>query len=333
MPEGFYEKIITSKGKKYRYIYFKKEVDGVSIHQTVCRADINKNKIFQKISQFQEKPRSTVGWLIDQYMSSPQFIEKSSSTQRAYELYAVNWKNYPMRSGRVFGDLYINKVTPILIRQYLDKKEAKYSANRHVQFLKSVYNWGRERYAQVQSNPCEKVRLHTERPRDRYVTDEEFFLVRKFAPAAVKIFMDIAHVCRARFNEISRLKIQDVQEEYLILNRSKGSRGEKTQWTPFLKKAIDRAFDLNRDAGGEYLIHDKHGNRIGYSGFSSAWKRTMAQALKSGLKERFKFHDLKAKGVSDHPEHESGHRSEKMKEVYIRKLKRVDGTPEPKEEK
>lgn len=38
------------------------------------------------------------------------------------------------------------------------------------------------------------------------------------------------------------------------------------------------------------------------------------------LLEKFTFHDLKAKGVSDHTEHHSGHRSEKARQIYIRRL-------------
>lgn len=44
------------------------------------------------------------------------------------------------------------------------------------------------------------------------------------------------------------------------------------------------------------------------------------------LPEPFRFHDLKAKGVSDHTEHHSGHKSEKARQIYIRRLKEVDAT-------
>lgn len=44
------------------------------------------------------------------------------------------------------------------------------------------------------------------------------------------------------------------------------------------------------------------------------------------LEEKFNFHDLKAKGVSDHTENYSSHKSEKARQIYIRKLKEVDAT-------
>ena len=44
------------------------------------------------------------------------------------------------------------------------------------------------------------------------------------------------------------------------------------------------------------------------------------------LEERFIFHDLKAKGVTDHTEQWAGHKSEKARLVYIRKLREIDAT-------
>ena len=45
----------------------------------------------------------------------------------------------------------------------------------------------------------------------------------------------------------------------------------------------------------------------------------MNLALGSGLKERFTYHDVKAKGVSDHAKKAGGHKSKKMAAVYDRK--------------
>ncbi|MBO1928507.1 hypothetical protein J3998_13120 [Thiomicrorhabdus sp. 6S2-11] len=42
--------------------------------------------------------------------------------------------------------------------------------------------------------------------------------------------------------------------------------------------------------------------------------------------ERFSFHDIKAKGVSDHALHESGHKTESAKARYMRKTKEVEAT-------
>ena len=50
------------------------------------------------------------------------------------------------------------------------------------------------------------------------------------------------------------------------------------------------------------------------------------EALTSEAKtmgEPFTFHDLKAKGISDHKDNFGGHRSASMRKVYVRKLQEV----------
>jgi hypothetical protein len=52
-------------------------------------------------------------------------------------------------------------------------------------------------------------------------------------------------------------------------------------------------------------------------------------AKDKGLDQRFTFHDLKAKGVSDFDSDKklaSGHRSDSMVDVYVRKPGLVDAT-------
>ena len=86
---------------------------------------------------------------------------------------------------------------------------------------------------------------------------------------------------------------------------------------------------------GAYLLHDKKGLKISKNKFDRAWQRMMGKALNKGLEidgkilkleEPFTFHYLKAKGVTDHTEHESGQRSKKAREIYVRRLQEMDAT-------
>ena len=70
-----------------------------------------------------------------------------------------------------------------------------------------------------------------------------------------------------------------------------------------------------------WLLHNKDGSQIKYEAFGSAWGRLMTKALKNGLAERFNFHDIKAKGQTDDEEGWSGHKSERMREIYERKAR------------
>jgi integrase len=141
--------------------------------------------------------------------------------------------------------------------------------------------------------------------------------------------MELAYLCLARVGEIRALRRSDATEEGLRLVRAKGSEGEVTTWSPRLRAAVEAAKALHRDAptpiGGAYLIHDRAGQPIKKNAFDSAWRRLMDKVEAAGI-ERFTFHDLKAMGISAHKHHHGGHRSAKMRKVYLRKLPSIEAT-------
>ena len=70
-----------------------------------------------------------------------------------------------------------------------------------------------------------------------------------------------------------------------------------------------------------WLLHNKDGSQIKHEAFGTAWGRLMNKALKNGLTERFTFHDIKAKGITDDSEGWAGHKSERMRDIYERKAR------------
>jgi hypothetical protein len=92
--------------------------------------------------------------------------------------------------------------------------------------------------------------------------------------------------------------------------RLKGSEGELCALSDRLRDAVS---DVR---ASPYICH-----RYTESGFSSAWRRLMAK-----VDNPFTYHDLKAKGISDHETNHSGHRSPAMRKTYVRKLQEVPAT-------
>jgi integrase len=200
-----------------------------------------------------------------------------------------------------------------------------------VQFLKAAYNWAMERYDIVQENPCQGVTLNKEEPRDRYVTTEEFEFVKSLAPPTsyLPLLMELSYLLRARVSEVRNLKHEDLLQQGVNLERVKGSEGEITLYSARLIKAIEDAKAYNKHAptpiSGAYLIHDKHGAKITKNGFDSAWRRLINKAKARGI-EHFTFHDLKARGVTEHKDNFAGHRSANMRKVYVRKKQEIEAT-------
>ena len=256
----------------------------------------------------------TIGWLLREYHNSAKFQRLAPKTREDYETYRDSWLNAKIDGG-VFARAELGNITKRTIRGFLDTYPHPVAANRRVAYLKSAWNWAEERH-EIPANPCLGVSMNEESPRDRYVTDEEYAKVYELACPELRQMMELAYLCRARKSEVLALRVEDILEDGLRLERLKGSEGEITMWSERLRAAVS---DVRADP---YICH-----RYKKDAFDSAWRRLMARAEKAGV-ERFTFHDLKAKGVSDHNSNHSGHRSVGMRKVYVRKLQLVEPTSE-----
>jgi integrase len=130
----------------------------------------------------------------------------------------------------------------------------------------------------------------------------------------LQICMELAYLLAARKSEVLDLMRFDLLAEGVRVRRGKGSKTNVVRWSPRLEAAMNRALAL--PGKSEYLINDKAGEKFLQTSFDSAWQR---------LKAGFRFHDLKAKGVSDSKAaNPAGHKSVAMIESYRRKPDEVD---------
>lgn len=261
----------------------------------------------------------TLEWLLKEHMKAPRPRPIAKRTRENYESYIQAICEAPVKGGHVFGDMDIRKLSRGTMVRYRDRmKDTPTMANRHLQFLSAAFSWAIER-EYLDTNPCKGVRKFSTPGRTRYVEDWEFELVQRLAPDYVAVAMEFAYLMRARRGEILALRREDVDERGIFLRRSKASESEVTLWSDRLTAAYDTAQALHRGTISPWILHRADGGPIDPEAFSSAWDRVMAKALKKGgLGERFTFHDLKAKGLTDDTEHWAGHKSERMRQIYQR---------------
>ena len=109
-------------------------------------------------------------------MGSPECRKLVRRTQIDYAGYA--WSLIP-----VFGKMARGRITPIHIRKYMDMRGAgsKTGANREHAFMSTVFSWGIERKPDITDNPCKQVKKFAEKPRTRYITDDEYAAVMAHA--------------------------------------------------------------------------------------------------------------------------------------------------------
>ncbi len=313
------------KGKFNPPLYLK-DAQGNQLKANAALSEVV--KAYHRANTSEDVGGRSLRWLLNKYFKSPLFLDLSPRTQKDYNFYADKICEMPGKAGATFGEVPYKKITRKTISAFRDKlSDKKTQANRRLQFLSSVFSWAIEEEL-ADLNPVKGVRKFTLKARTRYAEDNEYNIVLECAEPYdfLPIMMEIAYLCRMRMSEIRTMPPECVTDLGVKVKRSKKSESELTTWTPRLRKAIEKAQALNANAQSRYLIHNVDGSIITENQFRNAWRRTMDNAQKRGLKEKFTFHDIKARGVTNHPTQHSGHKSEKMKAVYVRKAPSIVAT-------
>lgn len=203
-----------------------------------------------------------------------------------------------------FGHMRPNDLVPKDIGQFLDRPKGKIQANRQVAVLSAIYSKMVGRWYVADKNPCQHVERNESHCRTRYVTDQEFIAVRAIAPIRVKLMMDLALLTGQRQGDLLTLPFKNVTSEGILFRQSKTGKRLLIAMSPQLESVIARARKLlPQNEWGTVVRTSKDGGRPYTSeGFRALWQRVMNKAMRKGIiAERFTFHDLRAKSVSDSP--------------------------------
>lgn len=265
-----------------------------------------------------EKPRTgSMGALIDKYMIeiAP---KKAKSTYTGNLMEAKNLKG-------VFGNMLILEVRPTHIAKYLDIRglKSKIRANREISLLSHIFSYAM-RWGLIDRNPCLGVAKHTEKGRDRYITDSEFESVKKLASDFIATVMDFAYITAMRRGDILKLRLDQITEEGIWIKQSKTGSKQLYEWTDGLIDVVTRAKALKRPIRGLYLFCTRQGQPYSDTGFKAMWNRVQVKWADQGG-QRFTFHDIRAKALTDakakgmDAQSLAGHATSAMTEHYIKR--------------
>ena len=308
-------KYVSRNSVGYRYKPYLGRVDGRVKWGKSCYialANAPMSEVWRAYEELQSGPAGTIGWMLSQYKESNRFSELMDKTKKDY-LKSIDIMMCRDIGSMTFGDAPLERVTKRTIRHYLDSYPSPVAANRHIAILKAAWSWAEERF-DVPENACRGVKMNVEKPRDRYISDEEFQAIYDLAPEPIQQMMELSFLLRARLSEVLALTTDDVSDTHVRLIRSKGSEGELTLLSERLRAAVS---DVR---GGKHICH-----QYTESAFRSAWTRLQARVKKAGIAPA-NFHDIKSKGISDHASNFGGHRSIAMRKVYVRKLQEIEAT-------
>lgn len=189
-----------------------------------------------------------------------------------------------------YKEFSLDDIEPQHVRQYLDKRTAKVSANREIALLSHLWNWARQRGLTDRPNPCTGVDKNKETARERYVTDDEYRAVYKRADQTLKDAMDLAYLTGQRPSDVLKMTRQDIRDGCLWVRQDKTKAKLRIEVTGELKAVIDRV--SKREVPSMFLVADESGQRV------TIWSLDKRFAKAKGDAD-WQFRDIRAKAATD----------------------------------
>ena len=256
----------------------------------------------------------TLGEIMDRYM-------REVAPLKAVATYRCNIRE--MRNLRaVFAHMRPDELRPPDLYAYMDARNARVRANREKALLSHVYQYA-IRWGIMRENPCRLVSRGVEKPRNRYVTDEELDLFLSVSPPLIQAYVGVKRLTALRSGDMLKIRLAELTADGLLVTQAKTGTRLLYEWTPELRVAIDQTMRLPRSIRGLYLFCTERGQRYTANGFRSIWQRVMKKAVALGL-ERFTEHDLRAKVVTDarslgqDAQRIAGHKTSAMTDRYVK---------------
>jgi integrase len=202
--------------------------------------------------------------------------------------------------------------SPDVARYYKLRRAAgaKSSANKEVACLSSVFQYGLGE-GLCSANPCRGVRRNKTKPRDRYVRHDEFLLYFDAAPDYLQDLLAGIYLMELRPGEARELRTSTITPKGVFIEQSKTGKVKVIEWSPALQFVLTRS--TSRFPGAPFVFTNSHGEKWTETGMHSALAtvrreivaKAKALAAERGEPEppappRWTFHDLRAKGESDH---------------------------------
>lgn len=259
----------------------------------------------------------TVADLCDRYIADC-MTKAAPSTRMQYKAFA---KRIRIEWGKTPADL----LSPPQIARWRDSGVGKGWANGVLSLLRSAYNKGVE-WGWSATNPAAAVKFNPMGIRGRYLTDDEFRLIREAGPEWMRLAMDLDYLTALRPSDLLALRWEQVGIG--ITNKTR-----KTHvWQAFavtdeVRAVLDEA--RKRPILGLFVIATDKGQRITLRKWQDVW-RPLVRRL--GIEDA-QIRDIRKKAATD-AEREGidyqallGHTNRKMSERYIAGTRIIKAQP------
>ncbi len=238
----------------------------------------------------------------------------ADNTVKQYEAAAARLKEY-------LAEFEPRQVLPRHVAKLkLHMADTPNMANRVISFLRMVFAYGLEQQL-VDSNPCTGIKRHTEKKRDRYITDEEFAAICSACSPYIRSILEMCYLTGQRIGDVLAIKLADISERGIAFEQQKTGAKLVVAMTPDLYELIGRAKAIPRKVRGLTLFCTRSGGRqVSYSTVKDAFRKACEE---TGI-IRATVHDLRAKSLTDTDKQGNdaqklgGHTDGRMTQRYLR---------------
>lgn len=273
----------------------------------LCRIEDGERKMLERLAvemRKRERPEGAgnIPALVDLYTAA----NKDTHREKRWEDYGKPVKN-------AFADVNIDQVDAAYVKEFLRTNwHDKLSMRRSMRtFMSGFFQWCREEGYTGNPNPCTGMRIDKPEPRDVYIPDDHFELIRaRIANPMALCLIDLCYLTVQRSTEIRNLRWRKTDDKTANwVDRDKGvihfvpSKTLKTSrlavdWP--ISADIEAVLERARTTGSvksQYVVH----NRAGGFWTDTATLRIWRAACNAAKLETYAYtiKDIRAKALTD----------------------------------
>lgn len=258
----------------------------------LSRIDDGINALYRALYELDPIRPGTIGEMIAVYRATG-MDDLRPATRHRYGLMLTRLDHH-------FGKMRIGALKPSHVAVFLEKRRKAgrggTAANREFAVLSSLHNFGM-RQGWLEANPCVGVRRNPEKPRKRYVTNEEFLEAFEKSPEPFQDLLAFAYLTGIRQTDVINLtRLEHLKPEGIVFVESKTGKLHKQAWSDAVRYFVRRAMERFPDA--PYVFTNRFGQQWGVWAINSQMNR---------LGVTWSFKDLRAKSQSDAEHSVLGH--------------------------
>lgn len=200
----------------------------------------------------------------------------------------------------VFGHMALADLSPAHVYRYLIER-GNVQANRDRALLSVSYTHARRIGAYLGDNPAKGLQYRNpEKPRQRYVTDDEETALLAAASPKVACIAQFLALTALRQSDALRLRLDALTDEGIEVTQGKTGHRQVIEWTPALRACVNDARRLGRRFGQVYLFESRATKKrpagpYTPSGLRALWRKAREKAKLGDVT----LHDLRRKAGSD----------------------------------